>query len=134
YVEFAETAGPHLRSRDQREWNDRVARDIDNLRAVLDWTLDTPSPEHALRLIAPMTVSGMTVCYPAMDWAELASAIPNADDHPLFVVVASWAAWGATMRGDLQHADALIAAAQETERTLNTGHPHLERAPAVAAY
>ena len=33
----------------------------------------------------------------AMDWAATAIAIPGGDGHPLFPVVAAWAAWGATM-------------------------------------
>ena len=32
-------------------------RDTDNFRAALDWAVETPSPEHALRLVAPFTVS-----------------------------------------------------------------------------
>ena len=134
YLEVAEAAGPYLRSRDQREWNGRLTREIDNLRAVLDWAVDTPSPEHALRLIAPLTVSGMTAGYAAMDWATITIAIPGADDHPLFVVVASWAAWGAVIGGDYERAETLIAVAQHAEQVFDTRHPHVERSAAILAY
>ena len=35
-----------------------VARDTDNFRAALDWAVETPSPDHALRLVAPLAVQG----------------------------------------------------------------------------
>ena len=53
YVALAEAAGPHLRGREHLEWTRVVARDIDNFRAALDWAVETPSPEHTLRLVAP---------------------------------------------------------------------------------
>ena len=97
YVALAEAAGPHLRGREHLEWTSVVTRDIDNFRAALDWAVETPSPEHALRLVAPLAVQGRTGEL-AMDWAATAIAIPGGDGHPLFPVVAAWAAWGATMR------------------------------------
>ncbi len=97
YVELAETAGPHLRSRDQLEWIKVVAPDIDNFRAAFDWAVETPSVDHAFRLIAPFTLS-MAIGDAARDWAVTASMIPGGDDHPLFPVVAAWAA----SDGDLQ--------------------------------
>ena len=54
----SESAGPHLRGRDHLEWTDVVARDTDNFRAALDWAVETPSPELALRLVAPLAVQG----------------------------------------------------------------------------
>ena len=58
YVALAEAAGPHLRARDHLEWTGVVARDIDNFRAALDWAVETPSPDHALRLVAALAVHG----------------------------------------------------------------------------
>ena len=58
YVALAETAGPHLRGRDHLEWTGFVARDIENFRAALDWAVETPSKEHALRLVAALAVDG----------------------------------------------------------------------------
>jgi predicted ATPase len=39
FVELAERAEPHVVSHDQVEWMDRLDEEIDNLRAVLDWSL-----------------------------------------------------------------------------------------------
>jgi predicted ATPase/class 3 adenylate cyclase len=50
-VDLAERAQPHLTGVDQRMWLDRLERDHDNLRAVLDWTTTRPSPELGARLV-----------------------------------------------------------------------------------
>ena len=119
YVALAEASGPHLRGREHLEWTRVVARDIDNFRAALDWAVETPSPEHALRLVAPLAVGGRTGEL-AMDWAATAVAIPGGDGHPLFPVVAAWAAWGATMGLDLERAADLVAAAERAQAALGT--------------
>ena len=103
-------------------------RDIDNFRAALDWAVETPSPEHALRLVAPLALQGRTGEL-AMDWAATAIAIPGGDDHPLFPVVAAWAAWGATMGADFERAEDLVAAAERAQAALGTRLPSVARAP-----
>ena len=130
YVALAEAAGPHLRGREHLEWTRVVARDIDNFRAALDWAVETPSPEHALRLVAPLAVQGRTGEL-AMDWAATAVAIPGGDGHPLFPVVAAWAAWGATMRIDFERAEDLVAVAERAQATLGTRLPSVARARAT---
>ena len=133
YVALAEAAGPHLRGRDHLEWTSVVARDIDNFRAALDWAVETPSPEHALRLVAPLAVQGR-IGELAMDWAATAIAIPGGDGHPLFPVVAAWAAWGATMGGDFERAEDLVAAAERAQAALGTRLPSVARAQAILAF
>jgi predicted ATPase/class 3 adenylate cyclase len=122
YVAVAETAGPHLRNRDQLTWAPTVARDTDNFRAALDWAVETPSPEHALRLVAPLAVP-VVGSAAATDWAVTACAIPGADAYPLFPVVAAWAVFGATLQGDLERAAVLVANAEEAQDALGTRHP-----------
>ncbi len=134
YVEIAETAGPHLRSPDQIPWATGLARDTDNFRVVLDWAIETASPEHAYRMIAPFTVQGLPIAYTAMDWAQTAVAIPGGEDQALFVTVAAWAAWGATMGNDLDLAADFIAAAERAEGSSGELNQALLRARAVAAY
>src|SRR6185295_11793622 len=105
------TAGPHLRGRDQLQWIKVIAADTDNFRAAFDWSVETPSIDHAFRLIAPFTIS-TTIGDVAKDWSEIASAIPGGDTHPLFPVVAAWAASGATLAGDFERAEAHAVAAE----------------------
>ena len=131
YVALAEAAGPHLR--EHLEWRSVIARDIDNLRAALDWAVETPSPEHALRLVAPLTVGGRTGEL-AMDWATTAITVPGGDGHPLVPVVAAWAAWGAIMGLDFERAEELVAAAERAQAALGTRLPSVARAPALLAF
>ena len=133
YVALAEAAGLHLRGRDHLEWTNVVARDIDNFRAALDWAVETPSPEHALRLVAPLAVHGR-IGELAMDWATTAIAIPGGDGHPLVPVVAAWAAWGATMGGDLERAADLVAAAERAQAALGIRLGSVARAQATLAF
>jgi non-specific serine/threonine protein kinase len=51
FVAFAEEAGPHLVWSLTRSWVKRIVADLDNLRAVLNWTLEEV-PELALRIAA----------------------------------------------------------------------------------
>ena len=133
YIVAAETAGPQLRSRGQIEWARAVARDTDNFRAALDWAVETGSSDHALRLVAPLTVGGLAIGDAAMDWAETASAIPGADKSRLFPMVAAWASWGATNAGDFTRAEELVAAAEVAENALDEHGPYVLRVRGVLA-
>src|SRR5436190_1826085 len=133
YVELAETAGPHLRSRDQLDWIKVVAAEIDNFRAAFDWAVETPSTDHAFRLIAPFTLS-MAIGDAARDWAVAASMMPGGDDDPLFPVVAAWASLEATFRGDFETADARAAAAEQAQQALDVRLHTVANARAVLAF
>ena len=54
FMEFTETAEPHLTHPEQLEWFDRLDADHDNLRAALEWSLGKESPEFTLRLCAAL--------------------------------------------------------------------------------
>ena len=134
YVARAEAAAPRLRSRDQIETVNEVARDVDNFRAALDWAVEAPSLDHALRLVASLGVQQTAIGYAALDWAETAVEIPDASGHPLYPVVASWAAWAATLRGDLERAGALAASVEAAEAVLGSRQPAACFGPAVARF
>jgi predicted ATPase/DNA-binding SARP family transcriptional activator len=53
FLTFAKLAEPELTGLRQVEWLERVEKDLDNLRAALDWTLKA-SPEQALELAAAL--------------------------------------------------------------------------------
>ncbi|HEY6533965.1 MAG TPA: adenylate/guanylate cyclase domain-containing protein [Acidimicrobiales bacterium] len=133
YVGVAETVGPHLRNGDQIEWAHAALRDLDNFRAVLEWSADEPSSDHALRLVAPFTVTGMAIGVAALDWAEVASAIPGAADHPLYPEVAAFASLGATFAADFERAEARVVAAERTQAALGTPVSPVLTARAVLA-
>jgi tetratricopeptide (TPR) repeat protein len=50
FLTFAEEAAGRLPGPDEREWLDRVERDLDNLRAARAWTVETRTAEWGLRL------------------------------------------------------------------------------------
>jgi predicted ATPase/class 3 adenylate cyclase len=133
YVELAETAGPHLRSRAQLDWIKVVAAEIDNFRAAFDWAVETPTVDHAFRLIAPFTLS-MAIGDAARDWAVAAIMIPGGEADPLFPVVAAWASLEATFSGDFERADARAVAAEQAQQALGVRLATVANARAVLAF
>jgi predicted ATPase/class 3 adenylate cyclase len=134
FVAVADVAGPRLRSRDDLTWARIMARETDNLRAVADWAAETPSLDHAMRLVAPLAVSGVPIGFSAMDWAESAVAISDAEDHPLFTDVASWATWSATMRSDFDTAGPLARRIEAVEAARGIRSPPACQGPATLAF
>jgi hypothetical protein len=133
YVALAESAGPRLRGPEHLDASHIVMRDVDNFRAVLDWAVETPSAEHALRMVAPLALQGRTGEL-AMDWAATAVTIPGGDDHPLVPVVAAWAAWGATMAREFERAEELVTVAERAQVALGLQLPSVARARTLAAF
>ena len=71
FVAFAEEAGPHLVWSLTRSWVQRIVADLDNLRAVLNWTLEE-RPELALRIAANLFYNEVHSLTPreARSWLE----------------------------------------------------------------
>ena len=118
FVSVAEAAGPGLRSREQLAWAHAVAPETDNLRAALDWAVETASADHALRLVAPLMAHSISIGNAAKAWAEMAITIPDAREHRLYPDVASWATEAAIARGDLASAEQYAAAIGNAEARL----------------
>jgi predicted ATPase/class 3 adenylate cyclase len=134
FVALAETAGPHLRSRDQIEWAAAVARDSENFVAALDWAVEAPSADHALRLVTPLMVTGIPTGWTVTDWADTARSVPGAETHHLFPLAVAYAAMGTTMRGDLERAGPLVTTAREAQAALGTEHLWVHAAAGVFAF
>ena len=61
YAAFAETAGPGVKSWDERRWVMRVRAELDDLRAAIGWALDRDEPadrELAVRIVAALAWYG----------------------------------------------------------------------------
>ena len=134
YVALAETAGPHLRGHEQLDWVEPLVREAENFRAALDWAVETASADHALRLVAPLMVTGIPVGWIATDWADIARRVPGAALHQLFPLVVAFAAMAATMRNDLDEAESLVEEAQQAQRTLGTHHLWVDAAAGTLAF
>ena len=50
FLDLAESAGSYLRKAEQVEWLQQLDPEIENLRAALDWAMESPSAEIPLRL------------------------------------------------------------------------------------
>ena len=134
FVAFAERAGPQLRDRHQVEWAVKLTREVENLRAALDWAVEEESADHALRLVAPLMVTAIPVGWTMTDWADIASTVPGAEQHRLYPVVVAFAALGAVMRSNLDRAAALVAEAQRAQARLGTDHFWVLTAAGVLAF
>ena len=77
YVAFAEEAGPHLKQSDMLAWMGRIIAELDNLRAVMVWTLEE-RPELALRIAGNLIYSEVQWLHPGEARAWLEPAIEKA--------------------------------------------------------
>jgi predicted ATPase len=134
FIALAQRAGPRLRDRHQVEWAEKLTRDVENLRAALDWAVEEQSADHALRLVAPLMVTAIPVGWTMTDWADIARSVPGAADHELYPVVVAFAALGAVMRSNLDYAGALVAEAQDAQARLGTDHLWVLTAAGVLAF
>jgi predicted ATPase/DNA-binding SARP family transcriptional activator len=100
-LELARLAAPHLRTREQVAWHDRLAADQDNLRAALEWSLAS-APELAVALaaaVAPFYDSRASLVE-GIGWLtralETGAAIGTVDEaYALY-----WLTWLCDKRGD----------------------------------
>jgi hypothetical protein len=134
YVSLAEAAGPHLRTREVRTWARIVARETDNLRAALEWAIEVPSPDHALRLVGALSHTGIPIGWTAIEWAQAAVMIPGAENHELFPLVAAFAALRASLQLDFEAGEALATRAIEVQARLGTHHAWVHMAPTALAH
>lgn len=52
YTEYVEETAPELLRRDRKKWLDLLEQDQDNIRAALDWAVESDEPDLAFRLSA----------------------------------------------------------------------------------
>jgi hypothetical protein len=133
FISVAEAAGPGLRGGDQIATANRLARDTDNFRAALDWAIEAGSPDHALRMLAPLVMTSLSIGWSAMAWAAAACEIPGADAHPCFPHVCAMAALDAALGAETERAEALVARAEAAERALGVTEPWLFAARGTVA-
>jgi hypothetical protein len=134
YLGLSETAGSHLRSREQIAWASALALEIDNFRAALDWAVEATLPDEGLRLVIPLMVPGIPTGLIATDWPNIARSIPGASTHELFPLDVAYAAMGAVFRGELDRAAELVASALEAQSALGTRHMWVHAAAGVLAF
>ena len=111
FVDLAERAAAGLLGPDERQWNDRVEHDFDNVRAAHVFALRSGNVDGALRLVSSLCEFGLRrIRYEVTAWAQEAAHMDGADTHPLSPVALATGAYGHFVRGEL---DAAIGVALE---------------------
>jgi predicted ATPase/class 3 adenylate cyclase len=112
YAGLAEQIGSMLLSRDELEWRRRAKNELDNVRAAVDWALESKGDaEPAFRIIAALAYESTADRAAGIGgWAERAAANVELDASQYRGWVLSVAAYGAFHRGDLSAAEAYASA------------------------
>jgi len=93
FLELAVTAGVALEGPDQAEWLERLEREIDNIRAALDWCLTSGRVEDALRAVSALGRFWRAHSHVTEARRWLAQGLARADGLPVDVQAdALWAA------------------------------------------
>jgi predicted ATPase/class 3 adenylate cyclase len=124
FLALASTAEPELTGPSHAEWLDRLERELDNIRATLDWCLSSGRVEDALRTIAALERfwRGHAHVSEARRWLSLALGL--AGDLPADVRAAALrtAAQQATAQSDWEAAAALLEEARELFHECERGY------------
>jgi predicted ATPase/DNA-binding XRE family transcriptional regulator len=123
FLKLAETAEPHLYSRDAIEWCNRIEADHDNLRLALDWAQGSKDrAENGLRIVSALIDFWLTRGYLVEGRERTSAMLAHANDFQrtaLYSNVLSNAAWFASFLGDFPGARAFANEALEISRELN---------------
>ena len=82
--QFVAAAAEGLRGHDEGVWADRVAVELDNLRAAFAWSVEVADADLALGLFAPLPPTSLaeTTAYEMFSWIDPALALPGAGATP----------------------------------------------------
>jgi predicted ATPase/class 3 adenylate cyclase len=122
YLDLAERARPELERPDQVAWLDRLEREHDNMRAALEWGLETGPAEAALRLASALQPFWFVRGYltEGAGWVE--RAIAQRADTPAAVQAAALGSLGILLefwRGDYERARGLFQESLELFRSVD---------------
>lgn len=108
FVGMAEAAARQLCGPDEVSAAVALEQQWDDLRAAHRWSMANGNLDLALRLSAALYWYALfRTRTEAPVWASQATALPGADDHPLFPLASATAGVGCWMRGELAHAASL---------------------------
>jgi len=119
FIALAQAAQPHLFGPQRREWLDRLEIDHDNVRAALDWSLESSNARQALRLAGVFWRFWQMRGHIHEGRARLARvlAMPDSQDFPQERLAALEAAGGlAYWQADMETAQAFYDECLELTR------------------
>jgi hypothetical protein len=92
--------GPALNGPDELAWRPRLATDLDDLRAAVDWSLDADG-DHAVRIVAALAIQAAQQDTAGIgEWAERCITRAQTASAPLRAAVLAAAAWNVHTRGE----------------------------------
>ncbi|HEX2088775.1 MAG TPA: adenylate/guanylate cyclase domain-containing protein [Actinomycetota bacterium] len=96
FMEFSEAAEPHLLAHDQVIWLNRCDLENDNIRAALQWCIDTEQPETGLRIGAALWRFWQQRGHlrEGRRWLDRLLALPGANERSAITARAHGAAGG----------------------------------------
>jgi predicted ATPase len=101
YAELARLIGDELNGRDEIAWRRRLAVELDDLRAAVNWSLDRPGDERCVQIVAALSVqAAQTDTAGIGNWAERCIERAQAAPAPLRTAVLAAAAWTTARQGD----------------------------------
>jgi predicted ATPase len=120
-VALAEQSVPALQGPDQGTWMDRLARDLDNLRAALQWALDRRVTVLGLRLASALGKFWLRAGHQrqGQGWLAAVLRLPEEDDtaaQAARATVLDAAAWLANDLHDFAQATALFGQSDALRR------------------
>lgn len=106
FTEPTERGAPKLYGPEQKEWQDRLQREHDNLRAVLEWSLRGGDPVHALRLAGAIVLfwADRGHISEGRRWLEMILAAHSGASTSSLAKALDGAGMLARFQGDLGHA------------------------------
>jgi predicted ATPase/DNA-binding SARP family transcriptional activator len=108
YLDVAERCAAALVGSDEPNAVIVLDREFDNLRAAHSWSIEQANVNIALRLVASLREYGFRCMHAEITgWADVATALPDANEHARYPVVVAVAAYGRFVRGDLDGAISL---------------------------
>ncbi|MBO3748928.1 winged helix-turn-helix domain-containing protein [Streptosporangiaceae bacterium NEAU-GS5] len=137
FLELAETAEPHLRTRDQLEWIARLSAEHDNLLGALHNAARAEDAETAIRLAAALSlfwmISGRQV--ESLAWFQVAISVPGEAPEPGRTIVTLFNLVGQALEEGM---DSMAAVTEKMKETIEAtegevSHPLLIIAPVALA-
>jgi predicted ATPase/class 3 adenylate cyclase len=125
YADFGEYTIPKIAGRDGIEWERRVDRESDNIRAALTWSIETRDTDTAVRLLAmwnaaPVLISDASLASVVHWAADLVLTLPGASEHPTYPTALVVAAADAWIQADVARAERRCEEALAAQARLGT--------------
>ncbi|WNV83754.1 BTAD domain-containing putative transcriptional regulator [Umezawaea sp. Da 62-37] len=126
FLDFAETAEPHLRGSEQVVWLSRLLVERDNLVAALHFAADTGDADTAVRLGASLGMFGWILgsTTDTRGWLRLALDVPGEQPEPARTITVALHLLNGSMWSGGSEREALIAEFREALQAVDVHSSH----------